>query len=293
MKLFIRCGMFLCTAVAASITLTGCGVSQKTIDTYEAQLKALETKGTPDSILSSVRVYLSQVKGGKQSANGTLARASLDSVKRYLAAAEQWYQMTIQTKKPRVDSLLKYFTAAKTALSGMQIKEADSFLTTIDSYVKKNWYMQAAVFADRLDTLLPSLIKDEEVAKKTGAQIIGTWSMTKKHTENGANATEKSRVSFTKNGAFEMNEEMNGQTKPTLREDWMFLTQGTYAMKGDTVLLSTQKEKCVRQIYWNLVDKKGKQEWVKNEKKPYDSIIKDGSKDRFLTFDYLKENFKK
>ncbi|MGA2506654.1 MAG: hypothetical protein ABSF80_04165 [Chitinispirillaceae bacterium] len=293
MKLSIRFSVFLCTAVAVSITIPGCGVSQKTIDTYEAQLKALEAKGTPDSILSSVRVYLSQAKGGRQSANGTLAKASIDSVKRYLAAAEQWYQMTVQTKKPRVDSLLKYFTAAKTALSGMQVKEADSFLTIIDSYVKKNWYMQAAVFTDRLDTLMPSLIKDEDVSKKIGPQLIGTWIMIKKHTENGANATEKSSVSFKKDGVFEMNEAMNGQTKPTLREDWLFLTEGTYSMKGDTVLLATQKEKCVRQIYWNLVDKKGKQEWVKNEKKPYDSIIKDGSKDRFLTFDYLKEKFKK
>jgi len=294
MKPSIRRTMLLCTAFAAGIAITSCGTGQKAIGTFEAQLKALEDKGVPDSLLSSVRVYLSQIKAGKQSGLGTLVRASTDSVKRYLGAAEQWYQATVQTTKPRVDSLLKYFAAKKVALSGMQLKEADSLLTIIDSYAKKNWYMQAMVFAELLDTLMPVLIKDEENAKKAGAQILGTtWSMAKKITENGGNAVQKSRVSFKKDGTFEMTEEMNGQTKPTLKEDWLFLSQGTYAMKGDTVLLSVQKEKRVRQIYWHQVENKGKGEWKKTEDKPYDTIIKDGSKDRFFTFDFLKENFKK
>jgi hypothetical protein len=288
----MRSRVFLCTVFAGSIIMTGC-VSQKTIDTYETQLKALEVKGVPDSLLSVVRVYISQAKGGKRSGNGTLVRASIDSVKRGLATAEQWYASTIQVSKPRVDSLLKFFNIQKSALSGMQLKEADSFLAIINSYAKTSDFFQAQVFADRLDTLLVALLQDEALAKKASAQIVGTWTMNKKHTTDGANAVEKSKVSFKKDGTFEMSEEMNGQTKPTLREDWQFLTQGIYAMKGDTILLSTHKEKCVRQVYWNLVNKKGKPDWVKNEKKPYDTVIKDGSKDRFLTFDYLKENFKK
>jgi hypothetical protein len=290
MKPFTSRMMFLCVVFVGTGILTGCGVSQKTIDAYEAQLKALESKGVPDSILSSVRVYLSQAKGAKQSANGMLAKASSDSVKRYISAAEQWYQTTVQTAKPCVDSLLKYVATAKTALSGMQLREADSLLAIINAYVKQTWYMQAKVYTDQLNALIPSLIKDEAMAKKVNAQIVGTWSMAKKHTEDGANAMEKSRVYFKKDGSFEMNEEMKGQTKPTLKEDWLFLTNGIYTTKGDTILLSTQKERCVRQIYWTLIDKKG---WVKNEKKPYDTLIKDGSKDRYFTFDYLKENFRK
>jgi hypothetical protein len=278
-----RCNsMLIGMLAAAGIAVTGCGVSQKTLDGYVTQLKSLEAKGVPDSILSSVRVYLSQIKGGKERSDLTAVRIS---------AAETWYQASLQTAKPRVDSLVKSFTAAKAALSGMQLKDADSLLAVIDSYTKQNWYMQAQLYADRLDTLMPFLLKDEEIAKKADAQIRGTvWSMSKKIIDNGANAVQKSRVSFVKDGSYEMSEEMNGLTKPGLKEDWLFLTWGTFTMKGDTILFSTKREKRVRQIYLHLTEKK---EWKKIEDKPYDSTFTDGSKDRFFTFDYLKENFKR
>jgi outer membrane murein-binding lipoprotein Lpp len=290
MKFFSRSRMLLCIAFAGSIVVSGC-VSNKTLDAYETRLKTLEAGGAPDSLLSSVRVYLSQARAGKKSGNGTMVKTSIDSVKTYLAAAEGWYQESLADSKKRVDSLQKYFGTQKASLSGMQLKEADSLFALVDSYCKKSLYLQAFDVAGMLDALMPSLVKDEERAKKIAAEILETtWTMNKKHTTDGANAVEKSRVSFKKDGAFEITEEMNGQTKPTLKEDWLFQSQGTYAVKGDTILLSTQKEKCERQIYWNLVDKKG---WVKNEKKPYDSLITDGRKDRYFTFDYIKDDFKK
>ncbi|MBN2189041.1 MAG: hypothetical protein JW699_06275 [Chitinispirillaceae bacterium] len=277
--------------VAAGIAVTGCGVTQKKIEAYEAQLKTLETKGVPDSILSSVRVYLSQIISGKKSGLGTVVRTSTDSVQHYLAAAEKWYESSVQTAKPRVDSLVKAFTAAKAALSGMQMREADSQLAIIDSLTKKNWYMQAQAQADLLETLMPQLLNDETTAKKVDAQIRGTtWSMSKKITGGGANAVQKNKISFNKDGSYEMSEEMKGQTKPTLKEDWLFQTSGTYALKGDTILLSTTREKRVRQNYVHLA---GGREVKKIQDKPYDSTITNGSKDRFFTFDYLKENFKK
>jgi hypothetical protein len=291
MKRSLCSGMLISMLVAAGVVVTGCGVSQKTFAAFESQLKTLEAKGVPDSILSSVRVYLAQIKSGKEAGLGTVVRTSTDSVKRYLAAAETWYQASLQTAKPRVDSLVKSFTAAKAALSGMQLKDADSMLAVIGSYTKQNWYMQAKVYADLLDTLMPQLLKDEAAAKKAEAQIRGTvWSMSKKITDNGANAVQKSRVSFKKDSSYEMSEEMNGLTKPGLKEDWLFLTWGNFALKGDTILLSTNREKRVRQIYQHLTDKK---EWKTIEDKPYDSTIARGSKDRFFTFDYLKENFRK
>ena len=117
MKFCFRSTVLVCAVFAGSIFLTGC-VSQKTIETYEAQLKALEAKGVPDSLLSGVRVYISQAIGGKRTGNGTVVRASIDSVKNGLAAAEQWYASSVQMFKPRVDSLVKHFNAKKSALSG-------------------------------------------------------------------------------------------------------------------------------------------------------------------------------
>ena len=291
MKHSLRSSMLISMLVAAGIVVAGCGVSQKTLAAYESQLKTLEAKGVPDSILSSVRVYLEQIKGGQKSGLGTVVKTSSDSVKKYLAAAETWYQAGLKTAKPRVDSLVKSFIAAKAALSGMQLKEADTMLAIINSNIKQNWYTQAQMYADNLDTLMPQLLKDEENAKKADAQIRGsTWTMSKKITGNGADAVQKSTVSFKKDGSYEMSEGMKGRTKPDLKEDWLFLTWGTFAMKGDTILFSTTREKRERQIYQHLNEKK---EWKKIEDKPYDSTITGGSKDRFFTFDFLKENFKK
>jgi hypothetical protein len=147
--------------VAAGSALTGCGVTQKKIESYEAQLKSLETKGVPDSILSSVRVYLSQIISGKKSSLGTVVRTSSDSVQHYLAAAEKWYESTVQIAKPRVDSLVKVFTSKKDMLSGLQLREADSQLAIVDSFSKLSWHMQAQKQAELLDTLMPQLLRDE------------------------------------------------------------------------------------------------------------------------------------
>jgi hypothetical protein len=292
MKLLSRNVLLSIACGAGCLVATGC-VSQKTIDTYEVKLKALEAKGVPDSILSSVRVYLSQAKSGRQSGNSMITGASIDSVKRYITSAELWYDNSLRTAKPHVDSLLAYFAGKKKGLSGMQLKQADSLLTIIDSYVKSTWYLQAMECADQLDSLLPTLLSDETSAGKAGAKIIGSWSMTHALKDDGANAMEKKKVTFKKDGTFSMNEEMKGLTKPTLKEDWQFLTQGTYAIKGDTILLSVNHEKRVREIYWNFIEKKGSKTWVKSEKKPSDSAITNGSKDRFFTFSYLQDNFKK
>jgi hypothetical protein len=284
----------ICALITTGMLLSGCGGGTKAITEYEAKLKTLEASGTPDSLLSTIRVNIMQAKGGIKSNNGTLVRTSLDSLKATVAAAEKWQAEMTQTSKTHVDGLVTTLTGKKKDLTGLQLKQADSLLALTDSLIKKGWYLQARRFVDELDTLMPFLIKDEATSKKVAAKLTGTWSLTKKHTQDAANAIEKKKVTFTKDGAFQMEESMNGKTSPYLKEDWEFHTSGKYALKGDTILLSVQKEKCLKEIYWNLKTKGGKQDWVKNDKKkPYDSVITNGVKDRFFTFEYLTEDFKK
>jgi hypothetical protein len=285
MKVNMRIFGLVCTVVL----FAGCG-SNKSITDLEARLKALEAKGIPDSILSSARFDLNKAKTGKMQGLSAEVHASLDSLKVHIDAAEKWSIGVMQANMARADSLSKLLSAQKTGLTGFQLKEADSLFSSIDSNFKKGWYLQARAAADHLDSLMPSLLRDEENAKQVSGKIIGTWTMLKQHREDGANAVEKTKVSFLKDGSFAMDEEMKGQTGPQLKEDWQFITHGNYGLKGDTILLMTQTEKCPRQIYWNLNDNN---KWVKSEKKPYDTVITDGSKDRSIAFSYLKENYKK
>jgi len=291
MKVNKRNFMLVCAVFAGAVVLFAGCANDKTISLFEARLKALESKGAPDSILSSARVDLDNAKAGKERGMGTMLRASLDSLKTHIEAAEKWSDGVMQANKVRADSLVKYLSTQRGSLTGLQLKEADSLFSTIDSYMKKTWYLQARADADRLNARMPSLLKDEGRARETGAKIVGTWTMVEKHREEGANAVEKNKVSFSKDGTFDMEEEMNGQTNPELKEDWQFVSHGNYGIKGDTIILMTQTEKCLKQIYWNLDDKSNK--WIKSEKKPYDTVIKDGSKDRTMAFNYLKEKYRR
>jgi hypothetical protein len=293
MNSHVRSTAMLCALCMAGMLLVGCGGGKKAIGEYETKLKALEANGTPDSLLSTIRVHLMQAKGGIQTNNGTLVRTSLDSLKATITAAEKWQAEVTLAAKTHVDGLVSTLTGKKKDLSGLQLKQADSLLNLADTLIKKNWYLQARRFVDELDTLMPVLKKDEAAAKKVAEKLPGTWSMTKKLTQDAANATEKKKVTFNRQGTFEMEESMNGKTSPRLKEDWLFQTAGSYEIKGDTILLSVKKEKCLKETYWNLTIKKNKQEWVKNVKKPYDTIITNGAKDRFFTFEYLTEEFKK
>jgi hypothetical protein len=287
MSSIIRSMFSLCAVTLAVFILFGC--SGKAIDEFETRLKALEASGTPDSLLSTIRVNIMQARSGQKTGNGTLIRQSLDSLKVQIPVVEKWYAGQSAANKAHVDGLVSQLNEKKKGLSGMQLKAADSLMVLTDSFISKNWYIQARRFVDELDTIMPTLIKDEAAAKKVSARLSGTWYMTKKHRENRARALEQKVATFAKNGTFTMDESIKGQTSPTLKEDWQFKTSGTYSIKGDTILLSVQKEKCLRESYWNL--RGGR--WVKHSKKPYDTVITDGKKDRFLTFEYLKDEFKK
>jgi hypothetical protein len=294
MNTFIRSSVALCALCSAVVIFDGCGGGKNSIEAFESRLQTLEASGTPDSLLSSIRVHLSQAKAGKRSGNGILIRSSIDSLKVITAAAEKWYADATQATKAHVDGLVAGLSEKKKGLSGLQLKEADSLLGITDSFIKKNWYIQARPFVDKLDSIMPGLIKDEEASKKILSKLTGNWSMTRKLTRNTANAVEKKRVTFSKEGTFEMEESMQGKTSPALKEDWHFISSGTYDVKGDTILLTVKKEKCLKETYWNLMMKGNQQNWVKNDKKkPYDTVITNGSKNRFFTFDYLTDDFKK
>ena len=64
-------------------------------------------------------------------------------------------------------------------------------------------------------------------------------------------------------------------------------------MRGDTVLMFVEREKCPRQVYHNYMKKDGRLRWVKNVSPTYDSTIVGHGKDRYMTYQYLLDFFKK
>jgi tRNA G37 N-methylase Trm5 len=125
--------------------------------------------------------------------------------------------------------------------------------------------------------------------------VIGTWAGERVPTAEGfkAKALEKKQFEFSADGKLHAVESMKGQTDEFLKEDWQFESWGTWDIKGDTVLLKITRELCQKQVFENFREVDGKKKWVREEKPTYDTTITDGSKDRYMTWDYFEQWLKK
>ncbi len=281
----IACGLCL------GLILAGCGgVSQEKLDVAKAQIAELESKGVPDSLLSKPKVFLYQTTTALKTSNSGLARRGYDSLTITLDYAQSWYEATMKQLKPRVASLRAKIEEGTEGLTGLQRAFADSMIGLVDSFTAKNWMLQAEQKASALEQTLPLLQEDEKKAQRIRKRLPGRWRGRRVIKEPGKNAVEKRELVFKTDGSIQVTEEMRGQTSEYLKEDWKFISWGTYDIKGDTIKLFIEREKCPRQTFWNYRDGKG---WVKEDQPTYDSTITNGSKDRFMTYDYVTEYFSK
>ncbi len=201
-------------------------------------------------------------------------------------------QSTVEKNRPEIEALRKSINERKGELSGLQLQYADSVIAFIDSFVNKGWLIQAKAKAVFLDTNFATLIEDEKKMKKIRPRLVGSWYGTRVAMK-GFKGKETRRFTFKKDGTFNAAEEMNGQTSPTLKEYWKFLTWGKWDLRGDTVLMYVEREKCPKQHFIALVNKGGKTMWKKNQAPTYDSTVTNHKKDRHVTYEYLLEFFKK
>lgn len=276
-------------AVVAGMVFTGCAPGEKKLAAAEAKIADLSAKGVSDSILSSAKVFLMQTRNFKRTGNGTYARNNADSLFATIKNAEAWLAMTTSTVKPFIDSVRAVIAERKKGLTGFNLKDADSLLSVVDTKIAKNLLPEAKVLILELDAYMPTLLADEQKSVEFRKMIVGTWRGEFEPEQKGMTAIKKQVISFKDDGNFSMDESMKGQSSENLKEDWQFQSSGTYGIKGDTVLLSVLKEKCLKQEYQRQVNGK----WVTDKMKTYDTTITNGSKDQFIVRSFLNENFKK
>jgi len=271
-----------------------CGKKGPTVD---ERIKTLQDKGTPDSILSSVKVYLYNVNNLGKTGQMGKARQYKDSLKTGLAAAEAWYEKSMVENKTYIDEIKKTIAASKSKLTGLPLKDCDSMLKVADSFVTLNWLIQARTHFENISAVMPTLLKNQERAAELTPLLIGTWkdvhAVLPPEDEEGPRykAVETRIYSFAKDGGFTGVEEMHGQTTPYMKENWKFLSWGTYDLMGDTIYMYVTREKCAQQSFTQLNVKTNK--WIKNDKPTYDSTITNSKKDKFIVYDDLKIAFKK
>ena len=287
--------------LTALISIMACGVSEKTLSNAEKKIEDLKAAGVPDSTLSSVKVYLYQAKDAQQRGNTGVAKTAATNMKKELAAVEADFKENINRLQPVIDSLRSVIRSARSGLTGMQLKKIDSMMVPVDSFANMKWYLQAYTKAQEIAAAIPQFNKDEERAKELGNLVPGEWvctNITKSKEVKGVHAVEKKIFTFNRDGKVTLVEKKKGQSGPFLKEDWEFRSWGTWGCHGDTIHLFINRFASIRQNFERLyVEKEGnritKKHWKKEPAETYDSLITDGSQDRYITYDDLKGDFVK
>lgn len=282
--------LFVCLVLSSVII--SCGVSNKKLDAAEKRLTALQEKGLPDSMLVDAKMFVFNARTANKMGNPAEAKRLYKLLLADLQKKEAWGGSAVEQTKPFVDSMRAIFKQKKKALSGMQLKTADSIINYIDSLASKSWMRQAKENCLLFDTIITALLTDEVNAKKLKSTIVGTWVSERTPEGNRYKARELRSITFGADGKLQITEEFKGQSSDYLKEDWRFVSFGTWDAIGDTALFQIKREKCERQIFWNLDEKKGKK-WIKKEKPTYDSTIASGRKDKFMTLSDILSDFKK
>ena len=279
----------ICTVI---IFFFGCGISEKKLSEIEDRIKVLQDQGAPDSLLSSVKIFLFQIKSSKKIGNTGLVRKNSDSLKIYIDKAEINFKAALEKAKPFITTTIRSIQEKKKDLTGLQLKIVDSILVRIDLLTSKNWLLPAQELCFRLDTLLPHLLTDEGLSQKYRKKVMGRW-VSVQVPQGGFKGKETRDFTFKRDNTFQTIETMKGQTSEYSKEDWKFINTGTWAMRGDTIKMYVERERCTKQIYWNYKPVGKKYQWVKTVAPTYDSTITNGKKDRYLTYSYIKDSFKK
>jgi hypothetical protein len=290
----VRITNVLLPALALAAFLIGCGgASKEKMEEIQNRIKSLTEKGTPDSVLANVKVYQYNVAAAQKLNNAGEARAFTDSMLNAIAAAEKWQEDMQASSKAFLESKGAELKNRKAKLTGLQVRPADSMFVIIDSLEKKSWLVQARAKMEKLDSMMAVLENDEKIATEIRTKIVGKWGDAHWIKAEDANykAFEKKVFSFSKDGKFEGSEEMKGQTTEFMKEDWQFLSWGNYEVKGDTIFIFVNREKCPRQIFTQWWTKEAK--WKEDKKPTYDSTITNGAKNRFILFKEIKSDFKK
>ena len=286
----------LLAAAAVIVSMVACSVSDETLNNADKRLKELKSKGLPDSVLSQPQVHLYQARECKRKNAWGEARDAAKLLKKELVKSQNYYRDKVSRLKPSVDSLRAIIKKARLNYTGIELKKFDSLGTIVDSFAKIDWQLQSYTKAQALVGLIARFNADAVRAKELRAIVPGEWVCTQhdKSTENkDVNAVAKKIFTLEKNYKGKFVESKKGQSGPFCKEDWEFVSTGTWDANGDTLHLFVTRFAVTRQLFERLYIMNGgkKKEWRKEPKPTYDSAITDGSQDRFISYKDLTEDF--
>jgi len=273
-----------------------CSVSNKQINNAEARIKKLSQQGVPDSALAVAKVFVYQTRSLKEDGSHGLARNAADSMQFYIAKAEETYKQNMERLTPWIQQERAKINEEIASLTGLNRKHADSIVAVIDSFVQINWLLQAEERIKKFEAYIPQLKFDQSRGEEIRPRVLGTWTMsdiTKNDADKSVHAVKEYIFNFKQDGTGSLIQRKKGKSSPLFKEDWEFISYGKYDFKGDTIYLIVNRFETKREDFWEYKTVSGdKKDWVKTSHPIYDSSISDGSQNRFVLFETLREDYK-
>jgi hypothetical protein len=291
---------FLIFGLTALLTaLPGCSVSQKKIDQAQKRVDVLKIKGVPDSALSRARVMIYQARESKKTGDTHIANVSADSMMIYIARAEALYNEQSTRVKPIIDEIKGRIETGKAQFTGLMLKEMNSKIEAIDTNLTKGFMFQAENAAHAADSALTRIKFNQERADEIRKTVPGVWECVNKSKSvefKEVNAVEKKTFDFHKDGSAVLDENKKGTSNHFLKEDWQYISHGTWDINGDTIWIFVNRFQAARQNFnkGHLADPKNMKSkviWETDNHPSYDSTITDGSQNRYVIYSDLKDDF--
>jgi hypothetical protein len=280
-------------SLTAIVSMVACSVSDKTLTSGQNRIDALKAQGMPDSLLSPAKLLIRQATDEK-TRNPQIANKAADSLKVVLTQLEASFKSIVPQLQADIESMRAQISQVRSQLSGMQVTKVDSMMRKVDSLVDLKWYPDAAAKIMVIVSMLPQLKIDEQKSSEIKGKVTGTWTCTNvtKHSEDKTvNAVEKKIFILNSDGTCKFIEKKQGKSGPFLKEDYEFVSTGTYGFLGDTVYLSISRFSAVRQNFERLFIEGKNRTWKKDPQPTYDTTLTDKSQDRFIAYPDLVSDF--
>lgn len=280
-------------SLTAIVSMVACSVSDKTLTSGQNRIDALKSQGMPDSLLSPAKLLIRQATDEK-TRNPSIANKAADSLKTVLTQLEASFKSIVPQLQADIESMRAQVAQVRSQVTGMQVAKIDSMMRVVDSVNNLKWYPDAAAKMKVLVSVLPQFKMDEQKSKEIKGKVTGTWTCTNvtKHSEDKTvNAVEKKIFILNRDGTCKFIEQKQGKSGPFLKEDYQYISYGTYGFLGDTVYLSINRFTAVRQNFEHLFIEGKKRTWKMEPHPSYDTLLTDKSQDRFVAYPDLVSDF--
>jgi hypothetical protein len=280
-------------SLTAIVSMVACSVSDKTLTSGQNRIDALKAQGMPDSLLSPAKLLIRQARDEKVR-NPSIANKAADSLKIVLTQLEASFKSVVPQLQADIESMRAQVAQVRSQLTGMQVTKVDSMMRTVDSLANLKFYPDASAKIKKVIGVLPSLQQDEQKAAEIKGKVAGTWTCTNitKHSEDKTvHAVEKKIFILNRDGSCKFIEQKQGKSGPFLKEDYQYISYGTYGFMGDTVYLSINRFTAVRQNFEHLFINGKSRVWKKEIHPNYDTLLTDKSQDRYVAYPDLVSDF--